>query len=358
MAARGKDGLFCFQPPHSLDDRLAETSKIIAERLKKADGTLALNEIEEALPHLTAVALKGIRVQFLTEVHEAEIGGVPCWRSLEAIPLPEDFAEKLTNAVDSLVALEEKVSAANLEFALNLFYCIRFREEYGLPENGTFMRVCAKHYQGGNDVFPTTKRPRVKTNDVASPAKRVRSPNTRFRNLGVPIGAELVFTKDSHITCTVLDDSNQVKYKGKTWAISALANHLLDVSAVNGFYHFSYNAETLWDRRLRMEREGNQDAHQTSKMPPPAAVRESDSEIRGLEGQPLLPATWRAFKSAGTNLRVAEWTRRVERGESVEEIARESGYSTSTVKVQIGDRHRYFKVCEINRIVPEGGSDV
>ena len=179
------------------------------------------------MPHLTAEALEGIRAQFLPEVHVAEVGGVPCWCSTEAIHLPEDFSEKLTTAVDTLVALDEKVSAANLEFALNLFYRTRFREEYALLDNDTFMRVCAKHYQGGNDVFPNAKKSRVRANDLSAPGRRVRSPNTRFRNLGVPIGAKLVFTKDSHITCTVLDDSNQVEYGGKAWAISALAIHLL-----------------------------------------------------------------------------------------------------------------------------------
>ena len=129
----------------------------LAERLQEAGGTLALNEIEEAMPHLTAEALESVRAQFLPDVHLAEIGGVPCWRSAEAIPLPEDFAEKLTTAVDTLVALEEKVSVAKLEFALNLFYCMRFREEYALQDNGAFMRLCAKHYQGGNDVFRNEK---------------------------------------------------------------------------------------------------------------------------------------------------------------------------------------------------------
>ena len=113
-----------------LEGGAGEFAETIAERLEEAGGTLTLNEIEEAMPHLTAEALESIRVQFLPDVHRAEIGGVPCWRSAEAIPLPEDFAEKLTTAVDTLVALEEKVSAANLEFALNLFYRIRFREEY------------------------------------------------------------------------------------------------------------------------------------------------------------------------------------------------------------------------------------
>ncbi len=254
VAVWGKGGYFCSLPPPNLDDSLAEISKMLAERLEAADGTLTFHEIEQAMPHLTAEALEGIRAQFLPEVHAAEVGGVPCWCSTEAIPLPEDFSEKLTTAVDTLVALEERMSAANLEFALNLLYRIRFRKEYALPDNDTFLRVCAKHYLGGNDVFPNTKKPCERANDWPVPGKRVRSPNTRFHSLGVPIGAELFFIKGSHITCTVLDDSNQVEYGGKAWAISALAMHLSGGSAANGFAYFSYEGEILWDRRLRLER--------------------------------------------------------------------------------------------------------
>ena len=358
VAVWGKGGYFCFQPPPSLDDSLAAISETIAGWLEETDGTLTFHEMEQAMPHLTPEALESIRVHFLPEVHEAEVVGVPCWCSTEAIPLPEDFSEKLTTAVDTLVALEERMSAANLEFALNLLYRIRFRKEYALPDNDTFMRVCAKHYQGGNDVFPNTKKPRVKAKDWSMPGRRVRSPNTRFRNLGVPIGVKLVFTKDSHITCTVLDDSNQVEYNGKAWAISALAIHLLDGSAGNGFCHFSYEGETLWERRLRLERASQQDAYQAAEMPPLAEAREEESKIIGLEGRPLSPSTWRSFRSAGTNPRVAEWARRVENGECVENIASESGLMVSTVKEYIINRHRYFVVCEKNGIVPEGGADV
>ena len=197
-----------------------------------------------------------------------------------------------------------------------MFYRIRFREEYALLDNGTFMRVCAKHYQGGNDVFPNTKKSRVRANDLSVPGRRVRSPNTRFRNLGVPVGAELVFTKDTHISCVVLDDFNQVEYDGKAWAISTLAMHLLGVSSANGFCHFSYEGETLWERRLRLERAGKQDEYQAEEMPPPAEVQEAEGKIIGLEGQTLSPSTWRAFRSDGTNPRVAEWALRVEERES------------------------------------------
>ena len=78
----------------------------------------------------------------------------------------------------------------------------------------------------------------------------------------------------------------------------------------------------------------------------------------GLEGQSLSRATWRAFKRAGANPRVAEWVRRVANGESVENVASESGFMVTTVKQYIMNRRRYFDICKKNGIVPEGGADV
>jgi len=358
VALWGRGGYFCFLPSPNLDDSLAAISETIVGWLEEADGTLVFHEIEQAMPHLTAEALESIRVHFLPEVHEVEVGGVSCWRSADAISLPEDFSEKVTTIVDTLVALDEKVSAAKLEFALNLVYHIRLREEYALLDNDIFMRVCAKHYQGVSDVFPNTKKSRVRVNKSSMPVGRVRSPNTRFRNLGVPVGAELFFTKDLHISCVVLDDINQVEYDGTAWAISALAIHLLGVSSANGFRHFSYEGEILWDRRLRLKRVDNQAEYQAEEMPPTAKLQEVKSKILGIEGRPLSSSTWRLFRSVGTNLRVAEWARRIENGESVENIASESGLAVSTVKEYIKNRRRYFIVCEKNGIAPEGGENV
>ncbi|MDD2466401.1 MAG: hypothetical protein PHI97_20565 [Desulfobulbus sp.] len=358
VAVWGKGGYFCFQPPPSINDSLATISETIAGWLEEADGTLTFHEIELSMPHLTAEALENIRVHFLPEVHEVDVGGVPCWRSEVAISLPEDFSEKLTTILDTMVALDEKVNAAKLEFALNLFYRIRLREEYALQDNDTFMRVCAKHYQGENDVFPNTKKSSARTNNLSVPGKRVRSPNTRFSNLSVPVGAKLVYTKDSQITCTVLDDSNQVEYAGSAWSISALAVRLLGGGSANGYCHFSYAGETLWERRLRLTRVGKLDEFQVAETPPPAEAQETKSEIIGSDGRPLSPSTWRLFRSVGPNPRVAEWTRRVENGESVENIASGSGLQASTVKQYIIIRRRYFDICQKNDIVPEGGAIV
>lgn len=375
---------FCFLPPASLKESLSEISEAITEWLDEADGTLNFHEIELEMPSLTAEALEDIRAQFLPEVHVIEVGGVLCWCGTEAIHLPEDFSEKLTDIVDTLVAIKEKVSVANLEFALNLLYRIRFREESALLDNNAFMRVCAKNYRGENEVFLNYKKPCVRAGDLSVPGKRVRSPNTRFSNLGVPIGATLVFTKESNITCTVLDGVNKVGYGGKAWSISALAMYLLDVSVVNGFAYFDYEDETLQERRFRLEQKGKQGECQTEEAPPPAEVRrEGDGIIKGfkignkhnssgstakthregdsiigLDGRTLLPSTWRDFRRDGTNPRVAEWVRRVEEGERVEQIVLESGYAVTTVKNMISNYRLYFKVCKKNGIVPEGGTNV
>ena len=279
VTAWGKGGYFCSHPSDSLDDRLAAISEMIAGWIEEAGGTLTFNKIEQALPHLTAEALESIRAQLLPEVYVVEIAGMLCWCNTEALPLPEDFSEKLTTIVDTLVELKEKITSAKLEFALNLFYRIRLREEFALLDNGTFMHICAKHYQGENNVFPNMKESRERANDLSNQSKRVRRPNTRFSNLGVPIGAKLVFTKHRHLSCVVLDDVNKVEYEGKAWSISSLAGYWLSVPSLNGFCYFSYEGEILWERRLRLERTDKRNEYQTATILPATEVQEMEGTM-------------------------------------------------------------------------------
>lgn len=347
-----KGGYLCSLTPSNIDHNLEAISETIAEWLEKSDGTLLFNEIEQAMPHLTADALRVIQLLFLPEVHEAEVGGVRCWRSTGSIMLPEDFSDKLTVIIDTMVALDENVTVSKLGFALNLFYQIHLREEYALLNDDTFIRICAQHYQGYNNVFSNNKITHVNAKTLSVLGRRVRSSNTRFRNLGVPVGAELVFIKDRHISCIVQDDLNQVEYDGNAWAISALANHLLGVSSGNGFRHFSYEGEILWDRRLRLKQEDNKYEYQETK------IQEAEGGIIGLDGRTITAATWRAFRRDGTNPHVAEWVRLIEQGERLEQIASVPRYAISTMKNMISNYRLYFKVCLRNGIAPEVCSNV
>lgn len=253
VAKGGTDCYFCFQPQFDLVDILTAIAKTIADWLDKADGRLTISEIEQAMPNLTIEALAGIRMRFLPEVNHSEACGVPCWCTTESITLPEDFSEKLTAIVDTLIGLGEKVTVAKLEFALNLFYRAKVRKEYFVPDDDTFLRICAMHYRGESGCFRKLKAIGLSGSGSSNTVKRLRSPNTRFSDLAVPIGAELYFTKDDQISCFVKNESNQVVYDHKIWSISSFANYLLGTSSVNGFRCFRYEGETLWERRLRLE---------------------------------------------------------------------------------------------------------
>jgi hypothetical protein len=84
----------------------------------------------------------------------------------------------------------------------------------------------------------------------------------------------------------------------------------------------------------------------------------SGGGIIGLDSWLSSPATWQVFRSAGTNLRVAEWTGRIEKGEKLEQVASESGFTESTMKNMILNNLLYFKVCQLIGIVSGGGTDV
>ena len=73
----------------------------------------------------------------------------------------------------------------------------------------------------------------------------------------VPIGATLEWADDPSITCTVVDQKNQVKYEGEpdTISISGLARKLKGSVSESGPRRWIYEGETLQERRERFERE-------------------------------------------------------------------------------------------------------
>lgn len=79
-----------------------------------------------------------------------------------------------------------------------------------------------------------------------------KAERTTFKMLQIPIGSQLVFTKDSNVIVKTVDDVNNVEYKGIRYAISALAMKLLDVKSASGYMYFKYNGELLIDIRRKL----------------------------------------------------------------------------------------------------------
>ena len=76
----------------------------------------------------------------------------------------------------------------------------------------------------------------------------------RFSQVGIPVGAEIVFVDDSVVRPVVVDDRH-IEYAGETTSLSALAQKLKGFNhAVQGTLWFSYEGKILNDLRLEKEK--------------------------------------------------------------------------------------------------------
>ncbi len=74
----------------------------------------------------------------------------------------------------------------------------------------------------------------------------------RFSAVDIPFGSRIQFVEDPSIEATVLDDRH-VQYKDETTSLSALAKQLKNANyEIPGPMFFTYEGETLADRRNRM----------------------------------------------------------------------------------------------------------
>jgi hypothetical protein len=90
-----------------------------------------------------------------------------------------------------------------------------------------------------------------------------RRSRLKFTNLGIHVGATLVFVKDPQITCEVVADG-KVNYGGEHLSPSAAALAAAKAlgynwSAVSGSEYWMFNDETLSARRSRIEENGDGD---------------------------------------------------------------------------------------------------
>jgi signal peptidase I len=78
--------------------------------------------------------------------------------------------------------------------------------------------------------------------------------DAKLAKLGILVGAELSFVNDTTIKVIVSDERGTVVYKGEEWSLSGLARALLHkTNKLNGAKYFTYNGETIWSLRNRLE---------------------------------------------------------------------------------------------------------
>lgn len=73
-----------------------------------------------------------------------------------------------------------------------------------------------------------------------------------FKKYGIPVGSELIFSRDPSIRAKVLAD-NKIELNGKETSLSKAAQDLLGYSSVAGTLYWRYEDESLDQRRRRFE---------------------------------------------------------------------------------------------------------
>ena len=73
--------------------------------------------------------------------------------------------------------------------------------------------------------------------------------------VGIPVGAELVFSRDENIKARVVDNRS-IELNGEIVSLSSSAQKILGyASGVQGTAYWMYEGELLDERRKRMEEE-------------------------------------------------------------------------------------------------------
>ena len=87
----------------------------------------------------------------------------------------------------------------------------------------------------------TSKLKRIKVPKAKS--QQVKKPPVNFSKCGIPVGAELVFTKDPSIVVKVSTD-RKVEYKGELTSLSRVSDDYFGYST-SGPQYFTYNGELI-----------------------------------------------------------------------------------------------------------------
>lgn len=90
-----------------------------------------------------------------------------------------------------------------------------------------------------------TRKPSASSAKKSEGAPSKRAVRRTFASLKIPIGSELVYTKDGGVKCATVDGESNVKYNGKTYSISGLAKELSKRPSANGFMYFTYKGRRL-----------------------------------------------------------------------------------------------------------------
>ena len=144
------------------------------------------------------------------------------------------------------------------KLAHEAFAGYRVRENREFFEISPEKAVAALRISGAKELKLDDEAIDEDGNAIVNP-KEVRKKRFDFQKYGIPVGAELIFTRDNEKKCKVIGNGN-VDYNGKEFSLSKLALMLLkemgyNWKQVSGPAFFSYEGTILTDLKDPKENE-------------------------------------------------------------------------------------------------------
>jgi hypothetical protein len=132
-------------------------------------------------------------------------------------------------------------------------------DEYRVRKNREFFYVDPERVVSAlqigelKNITPKNELTFENANDMPLPIVKKIAPKFQFEAYGIPVGSEIVYSRDDSIKAYVAE-GNKVMYQGETLALSPLSKRLLGYNyLVRGPLYWKYNGELLSELKKRFE---------------------------------------------------------------------------------------------------------
>ena len=170
-------------------------------------------------------------------------------RSLYRTPVPLPFECFYACTVENEVEVEQ--------WLFDIFEDRRVSKEREFFEISPERVATALRARAIKDVTPRQTYTESDEDKAALDKARTNRDRFNFKMVDIPIGAELVFSRDKNIKAKVIDN-HSIEFNGKITSLSNSARKILGYNyGVAGTLYWKYKGETLDERRTRMEEGGD-----------------------------------------------------------------------------------------------------
>jgi hypothetical protein len=193
---------------------------------------------------LTNDAMPGIIKIGITEMETIE----DRIKSLDNTSLPKPFRFHYAIETEKHKEIEKLMH--------NAFSKFRIRNNREFFEMDPESAVAALKISGANEI--KLKNEMIDEKGIVVEEESIQTKKIfTFSQVNIPIGSEIIFTRDENIVCKVISN-REIEFEGETYTLSGLAKKLLNGmgyvwKSVQGPMYFKYNEKTLYELRNELE---------------------------------------------------------------------------------------------------------